>query len=240
MNERKLLTVDNLTVVYNKIICALNDVSLEVREGEIVAVLGSNGAGKSTLLKAISNLVKPQSGTIKLEDTDLTKLPAHKTLGCGLAHVPEGRMIVPHFSVRENLMCGAHISSSKSVEGNLETIFGLFPILKERYQQPAGTLSGGEQQMLAIGRALMSNPRILLLDEPSLGLAPIVVDKVMEMVRQINQEQHMTIMLVEQNAYIALETAARAYVLENGVITMQGTSQELMHNDELKRKYLAG
>lgn len=236
----KLLTVKDVTVVYNKTIRALDNVSLDVCEGEIVAVLGSNGAGKSTLLKVISNLVKPQNGSICLDGRELTTLKPHKTLGCGLAHVPEGRMIVPHMSVRENLMCGAHIAPKKSVPENLEIIFSLFPILKERYSQAAGTLSGGEQQMLAIGRALMSNPRILLLDEPSLGLAPIIVEKVMEMVKRINQEQHMTVMLVEQNAYIALETADRAYVLENGAITMSGDAKVLMENDDLKRKYLAG
>ena len=240
MAGAELLKVENLTVVYNKIICALDQVSLSVNEGEIVAVLGANGAGKSSLLKAISNLVQPQSGSIRLGDQELTHMSPHKTLKCGLAHVPEGRIIVPHFSVRENLMCGAHIAERSRIEKNLEEVFQLFPILKERYQQSAGTLSGGEQQMLAIGRALMSEPRILLLDEPSLGLAPIVVEKVMEMVRRINQTQHMTIMLVEQYAYIALETADRAYVLENGKITMAGPSQELMNNPELKAKYLAG
>lgn len=240
MSSDKLLTVKDLTVVYTKIIYALNNVNLDVNEGEIVAVLGSNDAGKSSLLKAISNLVKPQSGSTCLDGTELTSLSAHKTLGSGLAHVPEGHMIVPHFTVRENLMCGAHIADKKGIEENLEIIFGIFPILKERYQQSGGTLSGGEQQMLAIGRALMSNPRVLLLDEPSLGLAPIIVEKVMEMVRQINQERHMTIVLVEQNAYMALETSDRAYVLENGAITMKGPSQELLDNEELKVKYLAG
>lgn len=240
MAGEKLLEVKDLVVVYNKIICALDHVSLDVGKGEIVSVLGANGAGKSSLLKAISNLIKPQSGSIYLNGKDLTSLPAHKTLRYGLAHVPEGRMIVPHFTVRENLMCGAHIAPGKTAGENLDMIFDLFPILKERYEQAAGTLSGGEQQMLAIGRALMSNPRILLLDEPSLGLAPIIVDKVMEMVREINRKQHITIVLVEQNAYIALETSDRAYVLENGVITMQGRSADLLQDPELKRKYLAG
>lgn len=240
MQNKELLAVRDLTVVYNKVVYALNSVSMDVNDGEIVAVLGSNGAGKSSLLKAISNLIKPQSGSVQLDGKDLTRLPAYKTPGCGLAHVPEGRMIVPNFTVRENLMCGAHIANPGSIGETLETVFGLFPILKDRYQQQAGNLSGGEQQMLAIGRAMMSHPRILLLDEPSLGLAPIFVDKVMEMVRRINQEQHVTIMLVEQNAYIALETADRAYVLENGVITMSGKSNDLLCDEELKRKYLAG
>lgn len=240
MVNDKLLTVKNLTVLYNKVICALDCVSLDVEEGEIVAVLGSNGAGKSSLLRAISSLIKPQSGSIKFNGTELTHLPAYKILHSGLAHVPEGRMIVPHFTVRENLICGAHIVAAKTIESNLESIYQLFPILKERYQQSAGTLSGGEQQMLAIGRALMSNPKVLLLDEPSLGLAPIIVEKVMEMILQINREQNVTIMIVEQNAYIALEMTDRAYVLENGRIAMNGNSKDLLQNEELKNKYLAG
>jgi branched-chain amino acid transport system ATP-binding protein len=240
MESKKLLSVEGLTVVYNKILTALDSVSLDVNEGEIVAVLGANGAGKSSLLKAISGLIKPQSGSIIMDGTDISQIAPNKILARGIAHVPEGRMIVPHFSVRENLMVGAHIAEKKSISHNLEHIFELFPILKERSGQMAGTLSGGEQQMLAIGRALMSNPRVLLLDEPSLGLAPIVVDKVMEMVCRINKEQHITIMLIEQNAFIALETADRAYVMENGMIAMQGNSAELMCNEELKKKYLAG
>lgn len=240
MEPKKILSVENLKVVYNKILCALDDVSLDLYDGEIVAVLGANGAGKSSLLKAISGLVKPQGGRIMTGDTDLCRIAPHKILSHGIAHVPEGRMIVPHFTVRENLMTGAHIADKKSIGQNVENMFQLFPILKERQAQMAGTLSGGEQQMLAIGRALMANPRILLLDEPSLGLAPIIVDKVMEMVCRINQEQHITIMLVEQNAFIALETADRAYVLENGVIAMHGPSAQLMGDEELKKKYLAG
>lgn len=240
MEPKKVLSVESLRIVYNKILCALDGISLDVSEGEIVAVLGANGAGKSSLLKAISGLVKPQSGRIMMGNTNISHIAPNKILGHGVAHVPEGRMIVPHFSVRENLLIGAHIAEKKSIEKNLEIIFELFPILKERHKQMAGTLSGGEQQMLAIGRALMSNPKILLLDEPSLGLAPIVVDKVMELVCRINKEQHITVMLVEQNAFIALETADRAYVLENGTIAMHGASAELMGNAELKKKYLAG
>lgn len=240
MRNEVILSIENLSVVYDKIITALKNVNIEINRGEIVAVLGSNGAGKSSLLKAISGLVKPRSGRIIMDDIDLAKMPSNKILRHGVAQVPEGRMIIPHFSVRENLMVGAYISDQKSIEENLTFVLDLFLILKERYNQSAGTLSGGEQQMLAIGRALMSNPKILLLDEPSLGLAPIIVEKVMELVSTINKTRNITIILVEQNASIALEIACRAYVLENGVITMKGSSAECLANDELKRKYLAG
>lgn len=235
-----MLSVKGLNVVYNRVITALNNVSLTVGEGEIVAVLGANGAGKSSLLKTISGLVKPENGTIEFKGKNITGFAPNRILREGIAQVPEGRMIVPHFSVRENLMSGAHIADKKTINENLDMIFELFPILKERFGQTAGTLSGGEQQMLAIGRALMSNPKMLLLDEPSLGLAPVIVDKVMEMVVRINNEKKIAILLVEQNAYIALETSSRAYVLENGVVSMSGNSKELMENKELKNKYLAG
>ena len=240
MDKPAFLTVNDLTVYYGKTIRALSSVSLTVNQGEIVAVLGANGAGKSSLLRTISGLVKPQSGSVMLGDTDLTKIISYKILGHGVAHVPEGRMVIPNFTVRENLMAGSHIVSAKVAAENMAWIVDLFPILKERINQSAGTLSGGEQQMLAIGRALMSNPQVLLLDEPSLGLAPIIVDKVMELVRSINKTRGVTIMLVEQNAYMALESSDRAYVLENGVITMSGESVELMRNEELKKRYLAG
>lgn len=235
-----LLSIKNLDVVYNKVITALSDVSLDIEEGEIVAVLGSNGAGKSSLLKTISGLVKASSGSIMYDGKELTKMAPNQILKEGIAQVPEGRMIVPHFSVKENLVVGAHVANRKTIGSNLDMVFSLFPILKERYGQSAGTLSGGEQQMLAIGRALMSNPKILLLDEPSLGLAPVIVDKVMELVSTINKEKGITILLIEQNAFIALETSNRAYVLENGRVTMSGLSSELISNPELKSKYLAG
>ena len=235
-----LLSIKNLDVVYNKVITALSDVSLDIEEGEIVSVLGANGAGKSSLLKTISGLVKASSGSITYDGKELTKMAPNQILKEGIAQVPEGRMIVPHFSVKENLVVGAHVANRKTINSNIDMVFSLFPILKERYGQSAGTLSGGEQQMLAIGRALMSNPKILLLDEPSLGLAPVIVDKVMELVTTINKEKGITIMLIEQNAFIALETSNRAYVLENGRITMSGLSSELISNPELKSKYLAG
>jgi branched-chain amino acid transport system ATP-binding protein len=240
MHDTTCLSVKGLTVYYGKTIRALADVSLDVRQGEIVAVLGANGAGKSSLLRTISGLVKPQSGSAMLGDVDLTRIVSHKVLAHGVAHVPEGRMIIPHFTVRENLMAGAHIVSARVAAENMAWITEMFPILRERIAQSAGTLSGGEQQMLAIGRALMSDPKILLLDEPSLGLAPIIVDRVMALVRDINKTRGVTIMLVEQNAYMALETSDRAYVLENGSITMSGPSADLLRDEELKKRYLAG
>jgi branched-chain amino acid transport system ATP-binding protein len=235
-----ILSIKGLNVSYNKVITALSDVSLDVEQGEIVAVLGANGAGKSSLLKTISGLVKPSSGSILYDGKELTKLAPNQILKEGIAQVPEGRMVVPHFSVRENLIVGAHIANRKTIDENIEMIFNLFPILKERYGQSAGTLSGGEQQMLAIGRALMSNPKVLLLDEPSLGLAPVIVDKVMELVCEINEKKGITIVLVEQNAFIALETSSRAYVLENGKVSMHGKSSDLINDPDLKKKYLAG
>lgn len=235
-----VLMVNDLNVMYGKMIHALKDVSIEVGHGEIVAVLGANGAGKSTLLKTISGLQKPKSGSVKINGKELVGIPGHKVLSYGVAHVPEGRMIIPHFTVKDNLLIGAYIADKKGIAGNMEKVVNIFPRLKERLNQAAGTLSGGEQQMLAIGRALMSEPKILLLDEPSLGLAPIIVDKVMEMVQLINKTQGVTVMLVEQNAYIALEIAEHAYVLENGCITMSGPSKELLQNEKLKKQYLAG
>jgi branched-chain amino acid transport system ATP-binding protein len=237
---KNVLEINDLNVMYGKMIHALKDLSMDVKQGEIVAVLGANGAGKSTLLKTISGLLKPKTGSIKINNNDLVGIPAHKVLNYGVAHVPEGRMIVPNFSVKENLLIGAHIADKKSINKNIEKVVEIFPILKERLNQTAGTLSGGEQQMLAIGRALMSDPKILLLDEPSLGLAPILVEKVMEMVKLINETQGVTVMLVEQNVYIALGIANRAYVLENGYVTMSGTSKELKKDPTLKKQYLAG
>ena len=218
-----VLKIDNLDVVYNKVITALSNVSIEVDQGEIVAILGANGAGKSSLLKTISGLVRAEKGSISYEGKEITRMAPNQILKDGIAQVPEGRMIVPHFTVKENLEVGAHITNRKAIKDNIDMVVNLFPILKERYLQSAGTLSGGEQQMLAIGRALMSNP-----------------DKVMEMIKTINRERGITIVLVEQNAYIALETSNRAYVLENGIVSMSGLSSELLNNPELKSKYLAG
>jgi len=235
-----LLVVQDLSVVYGKVINALLDVSLRVHRGEIIAILGANGAGKTTLLKAISGLAKAARGSVRFRDREVLGLPAHKIVRLGIAHVPEGRMVVPHFTVKENLLSGGYIIRNR---GELKQAIGgvleVFPILKTRYDQVAATLSGGEQQMLAIARALISHPSLLLLDEPSLGLGPIFVDKVMQMVQKINKESGATVILVEQNAFVALETAHRAYVLENGRITMAGDARTLLENVELKERYLA-
>ena len=235
-----LLLVQGLSVVYGKVINALLDVSLRVDRGEIIAILGANGAGKTTLLKAISGLVRAARGSVRFKDREVLGLPAHRIVRLGIAHVPEGRMVVPHFTVKENLLSGGYIIRTR---GDLKQAIGGvledFPILKTRYDQVAATLSGGEQQMLAIARALISHPSLLVLDEPSLGLGPLFVDRVMQMVRKINKENGAAVILVEQNAFVALETAHRAYVLENGRITMEGDAQSLLENVELKEKYLA-
>jgi branched-chain amino acid transport system ATP-binding protein len=237
----EFLKIEHLNVVYGKVIHALKDVSLDVAKGEIVAILGANGAGKTSLLRTISGLVKPTQGSIRFNGQETTGMPAFKVVRLGIAHVPEGRMIVPHFTIKENLLAGGYIVKDKAqLNYRIDSMLGEFPILKARLNSAAGTLSGGEQQMLAIGRALISQPSLLLLDEPSLGLAPIMVDKVMEMVRLIRDTHKTTIVLVEQDAFVALETADRAYVLENGKITMSGDSHYLAHNEELKAKYLAG
>lgn len=239
--KEELLTIEGLSVTYGKAINALQDVSLKVWREEIVAILGANGAGKTTLLKSVSGLIKPNKGSIRFNQQEITGMPANKIVRLGIAHVPEGRMIVPHFSIKENLLAGAYLVKDKQqLAQNLESVLTGFPILRDRYSQAAGTLSGGEQQMLAIGRALMINPALLILDEPSLGLAPLMVEKVMEVVKLINREHHTTIILVEQNAFIALETSHRAYVLENGIITMDGDSPILLRDPQLKEKYLAG
>jgi branched-chain amino acid transport system ATP-binding protein len=235
------LSIEGLSVTYGKTIRALKEVSLQVRKGEIVAVLGANGAGKTTLLKTICGLLKPASGRITYRNQGIVGLPANKNVHLGIAYVPEGRWIVPHFSVKENIQSGGYIIRDREkLKERAEYVLTIFPALKERYNQPAGTLSGGEQQMLAIARAVMSEPKLLLLDEPSLGLAPILVDKVMELVKMISETNEISVILVEQNAYIALETAQRAYILENGEITMEGAADVLIQDPELKEKYLAG
>lgn len=238
--SEEILVINDLNVMYGRMIHAIKDVSMTVRQGEIVAVLGANGAGKSTLLKTISGLLRPKTGSIKVSGRELVGVPAHKVLGYGVAHIPEGRMIVPHFTVKENLLVGAYVVDKKGISRGIERVTTLFPILKERLDQTAGTLSGGEQQMLAIGRALMSEPKILLLDEPSLGLAPILIDKVTEMVQFINRTQGVTLVLVEQNSHIALDIADRAYVLKSGRITMSGAAAELKKDEALYKHYLAG
>ncbi|MDR7418530.1 MAG: ABC transporter ATP-binding protein [Armatimonadota bacterium] len=234
-----LLTVDDLHVYYGHI-HALKGVSLGVDEGEIVALLGSNGAGKTTTLRTISGLHRARGGTIRLGGDRIDHLPPHQIVGLGIGHSPEGRRIFGRLTVRENLEMGAYRRNDMAaIKEDLERVLGLFPRLRERLTQVAGTLSGGEQQMLAIGRALMTRPRVLLLDEPSMGLAPVLVEQIFRTVRDINA-QGGTVLLVEQNAYMALGIAHRAYVLQTGEITLAGTAAELRENPEVKRAYLGG
>ncbi len=231
-----MLEIDGLDVFYGEI-HALKGVALQVRRGEIVALLGNNGAGKTTTLRSISGLLVPRRGRIAVEGESLVGMPAHQIVLRGVAHVPEGRRIFNRLSVRENLMMGAYLRADEAIESDLERVFALFPVLKERLRQVAGTLSGGEQQMLAIGRAVMARPRLLLLDEPSMGLAPVVVERIFETVVGINREGT-TILLVEQNAAMALTIAHRAYVLETGTVALSGPAEELARNPEVRRAYL--
>ncbi len=232
-----LLKIENLSVHYGAI-QALHGVSIAVEQGEIVTLIGANGAGKSTTLRAVSGLVKPSAGTITFDGKNLAGLAPHRILRRGLAQVPEGRGIFPNLTVDENLDLGAFARSDrKNIAGDRERVFALFPRLKERIDQRAGTLSGGEQQMLAIGRALLARPRLLLLDEPSLGLAPQLVQTIFKIIREINASGT-TIFLVEQNAHMALRVAHRAYVLEVGSVVMQGDAKQLAASDEVKKAYL--
>jgi branched-chain amino acid transport system ATP-binding protein len=231
-----VLKVESLDVAYGEI-RALKGVGLEVGRGEIVTILGNNGAGKTTTLKTISGLLHPTAGTIMLEAEPLVGVPPHAIVSRGVAHVPEGRRIFNRLTVRENLTMGAYLRSDAGIAADLERVFELFPRLAERITQVAGTLSGGEQQMLAIGRALMTNPRLLLLDEPSMGLAPVLVEQIFDTISDINH-QGMTILLVEQNAAMALSIAHRGYVLETGSIALAGTAAELSDNPEVRRAYL--
>jgi branched-chain amino acid transport system ATP-binding protein len=231
-----VLRVESLDVAYGEI-QALRGVTLEVGRGEIVTILGNNGAGKTTTLKTISGLLHPTAGTITLEDEPLVGVPAHAIVARGVAHVPEGRRIFNRLTVRENLTMGAYLRSDTGIAADLDRVFALFPRLAERITQVAGTLSGGEQQMLAIGRALMANPRLLLLDEPSMGLAPVLVEQIFDTISDINR-QGMTILLVEQNAAMALSIAHRGYVLETGSIALEGTAAQLSDNADVRRAYL--
>jgi branched-chain amino acid transport system ATP-binding protein len=239
MNEqRTLLELSRLEVHYGGI-RALHDLSLKVREGSIVTLIGANGAGKSTTLRTISGLVPLSSGSIRFSGEEITGWPAHRVVASGLAHVPEGRLVFPDLSVRENLMMGAYLRRDrKEIADDLEWVGEFFPRLRERISQQAGTLSGGEQQMLAIGRALMGRPLCLMLDEPSLGIAPILVETIFERLVQLNQERGMTMLLVEQNASLALRVSQYAYVLETGTIHLEGPSQEIRNRDEVKAAYL--
>ena len=234
-----MLSIQNLTAHYGNI-QALHGVSLNVAEGEIVTLIGANGAGKTTLLMTLCGKPRASAGEILFEGKSLTRLPTHAIVRTGIAHSPEGRRIFPRMTVLENLKMGAIATDPRFYHQDLERCFALFPRLKERLHQRGGTLSGGEQQMLAIARALMARPRLLLLDEPSLGLAPLIVRQIFDIIREINRTQGMTVLLVEQNAWHALKLAHRGYVLVNGRITLEGTGQDLLANPEVKAAYLEG
>jgi branched-chain amino acid transport system ATP-binding protein len=235
-----LLRIENLDVRYG-VIRALHGVSIAVDRGEIVTLIGANGAGKTTLLRTISGLLRPSAGRIVLNDSiALHALPSHRIVGLGISHVPEGRQIFPNLTVRENLLLGAYQErSARRIAQGMERVCGIFPVLAQRHEQRAGTLSGGEQQMLAMGRALMGDPRLLLLDEPSLGLAPMVVRRIYQVIRQINQEGT-TIFLVEQNAHMALRVAHRGYVLQTGSVILADRASVLLEHPQVKKAYLGG
>jgi len=239
-----LLKVDNLVVNYGAI-RALRGISFEVGEGEIITLIGANGAGKSTTLHAISNIIRKTTGTVVFGGRDISTVPPDRIVRAGLVQVPEGRRIFANLSVRDNLEMGAYTRRSvtmgerQALKRDMEKVFGIFPRLKERVKQVAGTLSGGEQQMLAMGRALMASPRLLLLDEPSMGLAPILVDEIFSVIKGINQDGT-TVLLVEQNAYKALALASRAYILETGEIVKSGPAADLMKDEAVKAAYLGG
>ena len=237
MDEKIMLKVENLSVNYGHIE-ALKNVSVGVKKGQICSIIGANGAGKSTLLKTISGLVKPVSGTIYFEGKPLPKR-AHKIVAEGIVHVPEGRKTFSGLTIEDNLLVGGTVANKSRLAANLEKQYQLFPILKERKNQFAGTLSGGEQQMLAVARGLMSEPKIILLDEPSMGLAPLIVNQIYNLIGQI-RESGITVLLIEQNAKKALSICDYAYVLENGKIKLSGTGEELLASDEVRKAYLGG
>jgi branched-chain amino acid transport system ATP-binding protein len=233
-----ILEVKNLEVYYG-VIKALKGISFEVNEGEIVALIGANGAGKTTTLHTITGLMKAASGTIKFDGRNITRIRGHRIVGMGMAHVPEGRRVFASLSVYENLRLGAYTRKDKNeIEETLEMIYKRFPRLLERKNQPAGTLSGGEQQMLAMGRALMSHPKVIVLDEPSMGLSPIYVNEIFDIIQEVNKSGT-TVLLVEQNAKKALSIANRAYVLETGGIVLSGDANKLMNDDSVKKAYLS-
>ncbi|MCZ8309272.1 MAG: ABC transporter ATP-binding protein [Magnetospirillum sp.] len=234
-----MLSVKNVKTHYGPVE-ALRGVSLDVHEGEIVALIGANGAGKSTLLMTICGDPRASEGQIVYDGNDITQTPLHQMVRLGIAQSPEGRRIFPRMSVLENLQLGAYAGAPANFEADIARVFRLFPRLAERSSQRAGTMSGGEQQMLAIGRALMSRPRLLLLDEPSLGLAPLLVAQIFATIREINRSEAVTVLLVEQNAYHALRLAHRGYVLVNGAIRLSGTGPELLANPDIQQAYLAG
>jgi len=234
-----MLQIDEIDVYYGAI-HALKRLSLDVEEGSIVTLIGANGAGKTTTLKTISGLLRPKTGRILFNNNDITKIPPEKIVGLGISQVPEGRRVFPSLSVLENLEMGAYLrKDKKAIAADMENVFSRFPRLRERSKQLAGTLSGGEQQMLAIGRALMARPSLMLMDEPSMGLAPLLVKEIFSIIKEIN-ERGTTILLVEQNANMALSIADKAYVIETGEIVLQGRAQELMNSEEVKKAYLGG
>ena len=233
-----ILKVDNINVYYGAI-HAIKGISFEVNEGEIVTLIGANGAGKSTTLQTVSGLLRSRTGSIEFNGENISHVPAHKLVYKGLAQVPEGRRIFLQMSVEENLEMGAFTQKNAGIDADLESVYEQFPRLRERKKQIAGTLSGGEQQMLAMGRALMSHPKLLMLDEPSMGLAPILVEQIFDIIRELHKSGA-TILLVEQNAQMALSVADRAYVLETGKITLSGTGKELAESDEVRKAYLGG
>jgi branched-chain amino acid transport system ATP-binding protein len=238
--KRKMLRLEHVTTQYDDSVIVLRDISLRVKRGEIVCILGSNGAGKTTLLKTITHLLKPLRGQIYFEDKRIDQLKTHQVISLGISVVPEGRRLFPEFTVYENMRVGAYSEKNLSVvEKRMDELFGIFPVLRERQHQLAGTLSGGEQGMLTMGRALMAAPRMLLLDEPSLGLAPIMVKELFKVVKRVN-EGGVTILLIEQNANKSLSIASRGYVLQKGAIVVEGTKEELKRSEALQLAYLKG
>jgi branched-chain amino acid transport system ATP-binding protein len=231
-----MLKVEHIDVYYGAI-HAIKDISFEVNEGEIVTLIGANGAGKSTTLKTVSAMMRPKNGTIEFLGHNMTTVAPHKIVPLGMAHCPEGRRIFQQMTVRENLEMGAYTRPNSEVEASIESIYERFPRLKERYKQVAGTLSGGEQQMLAMGRAMMSKPKLLMLDEPSMGLAPILVEEIFDIIKELNAAGT-TILLVEQNAQMALSIANRGYVLETGKISMSGNARDLLTDERVQKAYL--
>jgi branched-chain amino acid transport system ATP-binding protein len=233
-----MLKVDGIDVAYGDV-QVLFDVSLDIQEGELVAVIGANGAGKTTLIRTVSGILSPRKGSIVFQNRVINTQPPNKTVADGIVQIPEGRLLFPHMTVRENLKMGAYLTDSQeTVNERLEMVNQMFPILKERENQLAGTLSGGEQQMLAVGRGLMAGPRLLMLDEPSLGLAPKLVQQIFDLVQQINQELGVTVLLVEQNVRRSCEISDRAFVMENGKVVLHGPGPEMLENDHVREAYL--